>query len=139
MSRILIKRRGHNRKGYAKRQYGKRVRIGPTRVKAAIYLAKDKGLRGRTRKGNRWFKGRRVRISAYSTKLPTKKRRAVIRKDSDSAVKKYHRLLGLANVQKRINPRASATFMRDANWAKRNLLTKRQKRMMTSKARAVRR
>jgi hypothetical protein len=44
---IRVRRKGYRRKGYTARRRGKKVKVGPTRVKASTFKIRDRGKAGR--------------------------------------------------------------------------------------------
>ena len=138
---LRIDRKGHARKSFMKRQNGKIVGIRGTQVKPTVYLARDRGKKGRTPKSKQWFnnKEKQVVIEGYHVDESTAKREAAIRKadakSNISSANVYHKLLGVSNLQQKTNPKASKIMKRDAEWTKQHLLNKKERAAMTAPAR----
>lgn len=131
---LLIQRKGHPRRGFARRgRY-----ISPTVVGPTSFYAKDLGHRGRTPKSKRWYpsdKPDNVSTGWRKDLSLLGRRRALGSADAKfGSVKVFHDLLGTANVT--TDKPTERKLRADLKWFARTKLNKAERRRLTSKARA---
>lgn len=144
--RLRVNRKAHKRKSYLKDvQRGKGVRlkrIRKTKVKKSkSFLIKDIGAVGRGKKVIKRIRKGLLTGMGYSTKIPASERHRALRKADKKfgSVRLFRMLQAQVVLRKRIQPRARKVFVADRNWVRKNLLSKKEGRRMTARARAKRR
>lgn len=142
--KLTVRRKAHRRKSFikdVKRGKGVRLkRIPATRVKSATFKIRDIGTVGRGRKVIPKLKKGLLKKLGYSTKLPARQRRIALRRaDRRFGTPRLFRMLQAQVVlRKRIQPKIKKIFEADRNWVEKNLLSRREARSLTARARAVR-